>query len=120
MGDGAAERAVLGALGVDVDPLVVAGGVRERVHALLGDLEPVRVAQMRADELPEPCDSFDVLGHGRIIADGDRPRSIPSPAAATGAQVNQIFWCSRDIGCSSRAISAYSKITLSTLPENST
>ena len=34
--DGAAERPRLGALLVDVDPLVVVGGVREQVHPVLG------------------------------------------------------------------------------------
>src|SRR5579883_1218752 len=38
--DRAAERPLLGALRVDVDPLVVAGRVRERVDARLGHLEP--------------------------------------------------------------------------------
>ena len=37
MGDGAAERAVRRALDVDVDPLVVAGGVGELVDPLLLD-----------------------------------------------------------------------------------
>ena len=40
MADGRAERAGGGALTVDVDPLVVAGRLRERIDALLGDLDP--------------------------------------------------------------------------------
>ena len=45
MGDRAAERRLLRALGVDVDPLVVAGDVGERVDVLLGDLVPVGGAE---------------------------------------------------------------------------
>ncbi|GAA2135856.1 hypothetical protein GALLR39Z86_38230 [Glycomyces algeriensis] len=41
MGDRAAEGPGGGALGVDVDPLVVAGGVGERVDAVLLDREPL-------------------------------------------------------------------------------
>ena len=52
MGDGAAERSGLGPLDVDVDPLVVAGGVGEQVDLLLGHLVPLAVAQVLADELP--------------------------------------------------------------------
>ena len=48
MRDGAAERAALGALHVDVDPLVVAGGLGERVDPLLGDLDPVAGADLLA------------------------------------------------------------------------
>ena len=47
---GAAERAVLRALGVDVDPLVVVGGVGEQVDAVLRDLEPVGVAEVGAGQ----------------------------------------------------------------------
>ena len=46
----AAERTGLGLLDVDVDPLVVAGGIGERVHLLLGDLDVGRVAEVLADE----------------------------------------------------------------------
>ena len=47
VGDRPAERPVLGPLGIDVDPLVVAGGVGERVDPLLGDLQPVGRARDR-------------------------------------------------------------------------
>ena len=40
VGDGAAERSALGRLGVDVDPLVVAGGVGEQVDLRLVDEVP--------------------------------------------------------------------------------
>ena len=46
MRDGPAERAVLRLLHVDVDPLVVTGRVRELVHPLLGDLDPVGGADL--------------------------------------------------------------------------
>lgn len=40
VGDGAPERPLLGPLHVDVDPLVVTGGVGERVDPVLVDLQP--------------------------------------------------------------------------------
>ena len=46
MGDRAAEGPGLGLLGIDVDPLMVAGGVGEQVHLLLGDLVPVALTQV--------------------------------------------------------------------------
>ena len=59
MGDGAAEGALgLGPLDVDVDPLVVAGGLGEQVDLLLRDLDVVAVAEVLAHELAEalvPC-----------------------------------------------------------------
>ena len=59
MGDRAAERAGLGALGVDVDPLVVAGRVGEGVHLFLGDLDVGAVAEVLADEGLEFVGSVD-------------------------------------------------------------
>lgn len=47
MGDAGAERAVLGALGID-DPLVVIGGVGEAVDPLLLDLDPIGDSQIPA------------------------------------------------------------------------
>ena len=49
MGDGAAERSGGRALDVDVDPLVVAGGLGERVDAVLLDGQPVAGAEVLAD-----------------------------------------------------------------------
>ena len=69
MGDGPAEGTGLGPLDVDVDPLVVAGGVGELVHLLLGDLDVVAVAEVLADLGLQPVDAFDDRRHGRIIAD---------------------------------------------------
>ena len=48
--DRSTEGSALCPLGVYVDPLVVVGCVREEVDALLGYLEPVGVAQIRAGE----------------------------------------------------------------------
>ena len=42
-----------GALRVDVDPLVVAGGLREQVDPLLVDLQPVGAAELLADGGPQ-------------------------------------------------------------------
>ena len=59
MGDRPAERARLGPLDVDVDPLMVAGRLGERVHPVLGDLQPVAVAEVLADEFLEPVGAVD-------------------------------------------------------------
>ena len=48
MGDRRPERPVLRALGIDVDPLVVAGGVGELIDPVLGDLQPLAVPEVRA------------------------------------------------------------------------
>ena len=69
VGDRAAEGPGLGPLDVDVDPLVVAGGVGELVDLLLGDLDLVAVAEVLADLGLQPVDAFDDRRHGRIIAD---------------------------------------------------
>ena len=67
MGDRTAERAALGPLDVDVDPLVVAGRVGERVHLFLGDLDVRGVAEVLADEGFHLVDSVDGAGHGREL-----------------------------------------------------
>ena len=54
------------ALGVDVDPLVVAGGVGEGVDLGLGDLVPVADAELLADLGLEFVDAGDGE-HGREI-----------------------------------------------------
>lgn len=52
VGDGTAEgRLGRCALDVDVDPLLVAGDVREVVHHLLGDLHPVAGTERLSDQL---------------------------------------------------------------------
>jgi hypothetical protein len=42
---------VTGTLDVDVDPLIIAGGVGERIHAFLIDSEPPGNAELLADGL---------------------------------------------------------------------
>ena len=59
MGDRPAERSGLGPLDVDVDPLVVAGGLGELVDLLLGDLHVVAVAEVLADERAQLVDAVD-------------------------------------------------------------
>ncbi len=73
MCDGSAEGTGLGSLDVDVDPLVVTGGIGELVHLLLGDLDVVAVAEVLADLGLQTVDAFDDRRHGRIIADQWRP-----------------------------------------------
>src|SRR2546429_3977156 len=63
VGDGAAERTFLGPLDVDVDPLVVAGGLGERVDPLLGDLQPVAVAEVLA---LGPLHALDAVEHPHV------------------------------------------------------
>jgi hypothetical protein len=53
MGDWSAEGAALGPLGIDVDPLVITGGVGELVDLFLGDLVPRAVANVLADVVGE-------------------------------------------------------------------
>jgi hypothetical protein len=48
--DRAAERPGLGPRRIDMDPLMVAGSVREGVHLVLGDLDPVGRAQLHATQ----------------------------------------------------------------------
>ena len=67
MRDRAAEpRFTRRALAVDVDPLMVAGGVGELVDSVLGDLEPVAGRDLAADPAREFVDVNGLLGH-----DGD-------------------------------------------------
>jgi hypothetical protein len=61
MSDGAAEWTARRTFGVDVDPLVIVGGVSENVDAVLCDLEPFRrteLAALRRDQLIEPTKGF--------------------------------------------------------------
>src|SRR5690606_40753298 len=48
--DRAAERAVLRPYGIDVDPLVVVGGVGDGVHPFRGDLQPRAPAEVLPGE----------------------------------------------------------------------
>ncbi len=74
MRDRAAERRLLGALGVDVDELVIERDVGEAVHALLVDEEPVRHAEPLTDHAVELL-ARDGSCHGR-------PRELREPGAA--------------------------------------
>ena len=67
VGDRAAERAGLGPLGVDVDPLVVAGGVGELVDLLLGDLVPLARLQRLADLLAQSLEAVHGRRHGGTV-----------------------------------------------------
>ena len=79
VGDRAAEGALgVGPLDVDVDPLVVAGGVGEQVHPLLGDLHVVAVAEVLSHELLEPGDPVDGRRHGADHARDARAREDAS------------------------------------------
>ena len=73
MGDRASERACLGPLDVDVDPLVVACGVGELVHLLLGDLHVVAVAEVLADLGLQSVDAVDDRGPSRGSLPTRRP-----------------------------------------------
>ena len=53
MGNRRAERALGSTLRVDVDPLVVAGRVREAVDPLLVDLQPLGRAELLSDQVCE-------------------------------------------------------------------
>ena len=102
VGDRAAERALLlRPLGVDVDPLVVAGGVGEEVHLLLGDLHVVGVPEVLSDLVLQPGDAVDDRRHALIM-----PRGYGSGSP----QWNQTFWYSRLCGWTSRANCATGKM----------
>ena len=74
MRDGRTERALgLGALDVDVDPLVVAAQAGEGIDVILGDLAPGAGADLAAEKLLEPLDSVrGCLRH----AGGSVPRNV--------------------------------------------
>ena len=117
VGDRAAERRLLRALGIDVDPLVVAGGVGERVDVVLGDLVPVGDAELLALGPLELVESRD-RSHGPelyparamaaplLVTDAPHllyraffalPDSITdadgAPVNALLGSVNQALWC---------------------------
>src|SRR5438874_10048950 len=84
VGDRPAEEGPPGALGVDVDVLVVAGGVGEGVDALLGDLQPLAHAELLADQLLQLGDAGDdALGARLYVAHApSSPLLLPSPDTA--------------------------------------
>src|SRR3982074_104275 len=61
MGDGAAERPVLGSLGVDMDPLMVAGRLGEGINLFLSHGVPIANSGLFADVLLELVDGGDCL-----------------------------------------------------------
>jgi len=64
------ERTILCLLHVDVDPLMVTGGVGKCVHHLLGDSDVVAVSEMLADVGFDAVGAFhDGFGHGLVIPD---------------------------------------------------
>ena len=87
MGDRPAEGALgRGPVHVDMDPLVVAGGVGELVDPLLGDVHPVGPAEVRAgggaqvvervEDASPPSgslgrDGHDLAGHVRGVVTGE-------------------------------------------------
>ena len=76
MGDRRPERALaLGALDVDVDPLVVARDLGELVDVLLGHLDPIARADRLADQLAELVDAAIVSG---AIGGAYRPSLVRS------------------------------------------
>ena len=80
MGDGPAERRLLGRpLRIDVDPLVVAGGVGEEVHLLLVDDIVVGPPEVLTDERLDPLGAMDAAAWRRSYS-------------------NQIRWYSRRQG----------------------
>lgn len=68
MGNSLTERARLGLLNVEVNPLMVACGVGEQLHLLLGDSEVVAIAKMLAYMGFEVFVVFDNGGHWNRLA----------------------------------------------------
>ena len=55
------ERSLGRPLGIDMDPLVIVGGVGEQIDAVLGDLQPLRRTELpalRRDELVQTAELF--------------------------------------------------------------
>ena len=70
MCDGTAEGALFGPLGIDVDPLVIVGGVGEEVDPFLCDRLPLGVADLLSDEVMECLEAVDGGGHGGALLVG--------------------------------------------------
>src|SRR5581483_7474416 len=98
VGDRAAERPRLGPLRVDVDPLVVVGGVGEGVHPLLGDLQPAALAQVLPGQGPDAGQPVDGDAHGCPLSRNALLRTFPEPVRGS-ASVN-----TTDFGILYRAI----------------
>jgi hypothetical protein len=89
MGDRGAERSGRGALRVDVDPLVVAGGVGERVDPVLVHGEPVAGAQVRTDGGSQVVGAAEDVRHAetsmRARHAGDSGPLVTCRGSGTGA-----------------------------------
>src|SRR3954470_1270227 len=84
---GGAERPGLRPLGVDVDPLLVAGEGRERGDVLLRDGPPAADADLGADPLTEPLETLDHHGRagGCLLDNRFTHRRRPSSWPVVGA-----------------------------------
>ena len=67
MRDAGAERALRRAFGVDVDPLVIVGGVGKAVDAPLRHRRPLGVAQVGAHCGGDGGDRIEGAGHDRVL-----------------------------------------------------
>ncbi len=68
VGDGSAERALLGRLDVDVDPLLVSGRVGERVDLRLVDRVPVTRTDLFTDDCLELVETLEHAGHAKPLS----------------------------------------------------
>ena len=67
MGDRSTEWTVRGSLWVDVDPLMIAGGVCEEVDLFLGHCEIVAVAEVLPDDVLEFIKRADDARHAVLL-----------------------------------------------------
>ena len=75
--DRRAERSRLGALGVDVDPLVVERRVGELVDLVLGDRHPVGGAEIGADGVEQGLRAREVRSSWALgVSNGSRPKHV--------------------------------------------
>jgi hypothetical protein len=84
VGDGLAERAALGALDVEVDPLMVVGRVGEFLDLILRDRQVRAVPEVLADVVLDVCDARNGCRHDASVPDG---RVAPEMSAKPDARV---------------------------------
>ena len=86
MGDGGAERSVGRRDRVDVDPLVVAGRLRELIDPVLFDREPVARAEISTDRVEEFVGVGEDRGHVTTLSGsrcrGSRGQDFAQPIAS--------------------------------------